>query len=693
MLHALSTGIGDGSLTVGVDGYGSFGSAVGGVETDIASYDPIGSLAAASTTFESGVAIRFGSTGTRQFLTSGSIGSSGGLPSVSITGSGTIATSTFTLGGLSFELLQTVAPMVDDLGGRTGSILGQSYRVTNIGNTAIDFELIRYLDGDLFFDGTLVDGGGRIFLSGSEFLFETDAGGTGATNTTFVGIDTFGGTVPTTNRFEVDSFSGLESRIIDGTALDDLVARDGDRNGFVDVGSEYDVTLGLRNVFNLAPGASASYTTRTVFGSGTPGDVSIAIPSVDIGPDVSHSEGDSGLTNFVFPITLSQAPLSPVTVVYTTQDITANAGTDYLPQSGTFTFFPDTATTQSVTVAVLGELVGEADEVFRVQILEANGGDLQRSAAIGTIENDDVDISINDLTLLEVDSGTINAVFTVSIVGILNRNIVVDYTTSAGTATGSNDYLPRSGVLTFVPGTFSRTVTVPIVGDKLNENTEEFFVKLSNPVNARFAKSVGTATILDNDAQPALFVSDVQVTTTEDGLLAAVFSVALDVPSGLNVTVQYATADGVAKANIDYLAKAGTVSFPQGSIKQLVTVPVLGSAVYGPNEKFYLNLFSPVNALIADSQGVGTIIFAPPPVSERIVDDLEEGFTQSLAGWSAATNLTAYHSDYMIHAPGNGTGTATWAFPGILPGQYQVFARWIAFSTFATNAPYPAFPR
>ena len=691
MLHGLNTGSGDGSLTVGVDGYGAFGSAVGSPESGPAIYDPIGSIRAASTTFQSGVAFRLGSSGPRQFLTDGDIGGSGGLPGVAVTGSTTSATSTFSFGGVSIQLLQAVAPMTDSRGARTGSILGQTYRVLNSGATPIDFEFIRYLDGDLLFDGSLVDGGGRITLSNSQFLFETDSGGTGTTSTTFVGIDASGGTIPTSARFEVNSFSGLEERIIAGTPLDDAVAGDNNGDGFIDAGAEYDVTLALRNVFNVAPGATAIYSTRTVFGSGTPGSVSITNPTVDIGPDVSHLEGDSGLTNFVFPITLSQALLTAVTVVYSTQDITANAGSDYIPQSGTLTFLPGDPTSQNVTVQVKGDLIGEPDETFRVQLTAADGGDLGRSAAIGTILNDDADISINDVTVLEGDSGTSNAVFTVSIIGAVSRTITVNYTTAADTAFATSDFLPRSGVLTFAPGTFSRTVTVPIVGDKLNELTEDFFVNLSNPVNARFVKSVGTGTILDNDPRPSLYVSDVQVTTTEDGLLAAVFSVALDVPSGLNVTVQYATADGVAKANTDYLSKAGTVSFPQGSIKQLVTVPVLGSAVYGPNEKFYLNLFSPVNALLADSQGVGTIVFAPPPVSETIVDDGEEGFMQSLAGWSSATNLTAYHSDYMIHAPGTGTGTATWAFGGILPGQYQVFARWIAFSTFASNAPYTVF--
>ncbi len=405
--------------------------------------------------------------------------------------------------------------------------------------------------------------------------------------------------------------------------------------------------------------------------------------------NVSLLEGNSGLTDFVFSISQIAGHKDTAIVPFATANGLATAGSDYIAQQSTLTFAPGD-TKKLVTVQGFGDRTYEPDENFFLIFNDTVDSEVDKG--VGTIINDDAGVLINDLTVLEGDAGTKDAVFTVSLVGPLQQTaITMNYNSSDGTANAVSDYLARHGVLTFMPGTVTQTITIPIVGDKLNELTEDFFVTLSNSVNADLVKSVAIGTILDNDLRPSLYVSDVQITTTEDGLLAAVFSVALDVPSGLNVTVQYATADGVAKANTDYLSKAGTVSFPQGSIKQLVTVPVLGSAVYGPNEKFYLNLFNPVNALLADSQGVGTIVFAPPPASETIVDDGEEGFTQSLAGWSAATNLTAYHSDYMIHAPNNGTGTATWKFAGILPGQYQVLARWIAFSTFASNAPYTIF--
>ena len=67
----LTTGTGDGTLNVGVDGYGSFGSSIGGIDTSDAFYDPVGSQGSSGTSYESAIAVGFG--GVRSYLTTGSI--------------------------------------------------------------------------------------------------------------------------------------------------------------------------------------------------------------------------------------------------------------------------------------------------------------------------------------------------------------------------------------------------------------------------------------------------------------------------------------------------------------------------------------------------------------------------------------------------------------------------------------------
>jgi hypothetical protein len=314
--YFLETGTGDASLSVGVDGFGAFGSSIGSDAAN-AMYDPVGAAGPSGTTYESAVAIRVGDAGPRAFLTSGNMDNSGGLSNPTVTGDSTTGTSSFTVGDLSFDLVQTVAPLLDNTATQTGSFLRQTYTIANTGTSTTDFELVRYIDGDLQFDGSIEDGGGRL-TSPSEILFETDAGGTGSTDTTFVGITATGGTEPATNRFEIDSFAGVRSRIISGAALDDTVTGDGDADGFIDSGSEYDVTMALRNVYVLAPGESATFETKTLFGTGAPEDVGGLEASIDIMPDSDRN-----------PINLANRGVIPISIL-TTDDFdasTVNVGT------------------------------------------------------------------------------------------------------------------------------------------------------------------------------------------------------------------------------------------------------------------------------------------------------------------------------------------------------------------------------
>lgn len=270
----LTNGVGDTKVSIGVDGFGAFGSAAGSHTTD-AFYDPLGAIGSDQTTFESFVAIRIGSSGTRTFLSSGPVS---GLPNPVVAGTALSGSSVFSHSGLDFALTQTLSTLFTGVT-PTGSILTQTYSILNPGTSAVSFELVRYLDGDLLFDSSLSDGGGRIFSGGTEILFETDAAVGTAVSTTFVGITATGGTIPALGRYEISPWSGLRSAILAGTALGDFVFGDGaDPDQFIDVGPGYDVTLALNNIFTLGAGASTVYTTTTIFGSGDPAAVGSPVP-------------------------------------------------------------------------------------------------------------------------------------------------------------------------------------------------------------------------------------------------------------------------------------------------------------------------------------------------------------------------------------------------------------------------------
>jgi|GEM_PF-376995 Ca2+-binding RTX toxin-like protein len=269
----LTTGTGNTSVTVGVDGFGSFGRGIGVTATD-ANFDPTGATGSTGTTVLSGVALRVAG-GSSEFLSSGTIGNSPPMPNVTVTGSSTRGTSTFTSmsSGLRFNLEQVSDPLFDGGGMMIGSVLTQTYTVTNPGLQPVDFDLVRYFQGDLSgFDGTLGDGGGHIATAGvGEFLFETATAGTPTDVTNYVAITAseLGGTG--TTGFELSPSTNLPGNIILGSVLNGMVTDDGpDPDEFVDAGMELQPGLALSTAFTLDPNAMTTYVTRTFFGSGAP---------------------------------------------------------------------------------------------------------------------------------------------------------------------------------------------------------------------------------------------------------------------------------------------------------------------------------------------------------------------------------------------------------------------------------------
>ena len=220
-------------------------------------------------------------------------------------------------------------------------------------------------------------------------------------------------------------------------------------------------------------------------------------------------------------------------------------------------------------------------------------------------------LSIEDAAVSE---GAGRAVFTVTLSAESEDAVTVAYETSDGTATAVDDYTTTSGTLTIGVGEHTGTISVPVLNDTDDEGNETFTVTLSNPAHATIRDAAGRGTIVDDDAVPppppppglpTLEIEDVTV-AENDG--HAEFTVTLSESSTDEVTVSYATSNGTARAGQDYTAVGGTLTIAAGSTSGTISVRVLDGEYVEGNETFTVTLSEPVNATIADGEGVGTII-------------------------------------------------------------------------------------
>ncbi len=223
-------------------------------------------------------------------------------------------------------------------------------------------------------------------------------------------------------------------------------------------------------------------------------------------------------------------------------------------------------------------------------------------------------LTITDATVIEGNSGTITATFTVQLSAPANgADVTFDISTQNNTALSGSDYVARSLTNQLIPaGQQTFTFTVTVNGDTTVEPDETFFVNVTNVSGATVTDGQGVGTI-QNDDLPTLSIND--VTQSEgNGATTFTFTVSLSSPAPAAVTFDIATADGTAQdgtpsgEDTDYVARSLTAqTIPAGQQTFTFDVTINGDAVVEPDETFFVNVTNISGATAVDTQGLGTI--------------------------------------------------------------------------------------
>jgi Calx-beta domain/FG-GAP-like repeat len=218
-------------------------------------------------------------------------------------------------------------------------------------------------------------------------------------------------------------------------------------------------------------------------------------------------------------------------------------------------------------------------------------------------------ITIDDVTFTEGNTGVREATFTVYLSYSSTQPITVAYANGNATATAGSDYQAKSGILTIPAGQTSSIISVNILGDRLAELDEAFFIDLTNATNATIADHQGIATIMDDE--PKISISDVSKAEGKKGQTTLfTFTVTLSAAYDQPVTMSYRTANGTAStSNSDYVAKTGTLTFAPGETTKTIVIQVKGDSKREGSETFYLDLFgNSGNSKLKKSRGLATIL-------------------------------------------------------------------------------------
>lgn len=231
----------------------------------------------------------------------------------------------------------------------------------------------------------------------------------------------------------------------------------------------------------------------------------VPIPTFSIN-SVSATEGSA----LVFTITKSGTATGSLSVNYATTDATALSSSDYTNTSGTVTFLASD-TTKTISVPTIDDIAVEGNETFTMTLSGASAGSVIGTAVgTGTIVDNDAYPSFavaNAATVTE--GGTL--VFTVTKTGSTTVSYSVNYGSAGGTATSGSDFTATSGILTFLAGDTTKTISVPTIDDSVAESAETVLMNLSSPTGgATITTGQGVGIIADNDSgnQPPVANAD-----------------------------------------------------------------------------------------------------------------------------------------------------------------------------------------
>ncbi len=374
------------------------------------------------------------------------------------------------------------------------------------------------------------------------------------------------------------------------------------------------------------------------------------VPLVSVA-DVTVLEGAG---RAVFVLELDAVSHLDVTVSYLTADGSATAGPagDYLHRAGTVTMFAGERSA-TVEVPIINDLLDEPAEEFSLLLLHPQNATLERTAAAGTIEDNDGPVRVSVTAGPAVPEGE-EVEFYVELDKSSGWLVSVELDTADLSATAGSDYGELvDHLVSFTPGETWKQVPVLTKADEEAEEDESFRVRLSKEMNAELAVDEADGWILDNNP-PRVWIRDAIGIESIDGTVTKMtFEVALSRPSDDVVTVDWATEDedppgdsaaegGVPCGNAlhkDYQIASGSVEFAvDRALTQTIEVDICyddddPGGVDEDDETFRVVLSNPVNAELdqpgpdvdpaEDAVGVGTIaaqgavwVSDPEPVFE-----------------------------------------------------------------------------
>lgn len=616
----LTVGTGDGSLSVEVDAFGSYGlSSESNSGVSDATFDPHADSPAGTTNFSG---IYFEPAG--GFLTEDtSRDPASALPNTSQTASGSTATSTFTIAGYQIQLTQSLT--TDGTTAYREAVLTQKYRITNVSGSATPFTALRYIEPNLQFAGPANSDYAAVFSDRRRLAFfdENDA-------TPHIRVTTFvDDEDDSTGEWDEDGYT-----IQSGSYLANIVTNSGiapgDVNDFPadavaparisDTGGQYSGVV--QDELGIDAGEFVVYTTTTHFVSYN-GAVTSNPESIE---DVVNDYGEISVSDVTV---LEEAGVAQITVsrtgdtggatvsyeVLSEATDTATAGVDYQITSGTLTF-SEGETSKAILVTLIDDQAEEDSETVTVNLTASTLATIDDESAILTIEDPSDEAGVVAIASSSYAFSEAGGVVTVSLTRTNTAGpALVRVSSFASSATSGSDFEALENYdVVFNAGELTKDISISLINDNQAEGAEQFQLVLTAPEGGLELGGVISTVVTINDDDSAVQLDSLEVAALE---ASGIISVTLNrIGSTADAaSVDFVTTDGTAQAGTDYTAATGTVTFAPGESSKVIEIGLVIDDELEGSESFQIVLSNPVGTnLSLGTPAMATLIILPDDV-------------------------------------------------------------------------------
>jgi len=338
-------------------------------------------------------------------------------------------------------------------------------------------------------------------------------------------------------------------------------------------------------------------------GGGDGGDDSDDLP-IELRIDDAQIAESAGELHF--PLTLSRALGSELTIAVTATADSATAGEDYAAVPSSLTI-PAGVTSTSLAVSLIDDTVVEASERFTVTLSDPTQSITNQTlSATGTIDDDDeLHVSVAAASALESGDGELH--FAVSLSAAAQRDISLEYASADGSAAAASDYSAASGSLQIAAGDTAAQIDIALLDDFELESAETLSLHISSADSQVLVDTANVTGTIEDDESLPLDVALLDASAAEDsGELRFTARLSRATPNAQRIDFA-SSADGSA-TNDDFTATSGTLEIPAGERDGSIAVAITADALLEADETLSVTLSNPRGELqIATASAIGTI--------------------------------------------------------------------------------------